>query len=100
MALTGLGHASADRIVEKLKAVTPQQVQAVARKYFGDDALTIATLIPLPLKDRKPAPTLPPPLRAPALLLCAPDRVVHPTCTPGRAPPSGVRAPTSPGGPG
>ena len=59
MELTGLGHARTDRIVEKLKAVTPQQVQAVAQKYFGDDALTIATLIPLPLKDRKPAPVLP-----------------------------------------
>ena len=57
--MAGLGHARTERVVEKLRAVTSQQVQAVAQKYFGDDALTIATLIPLPLKDRKPAPVLP-----------------------------------------
>jgi zinc protease len=30
-------------------------VQAVAAKYFNDDQLTVATLAPLPLADRKPA---------------------------------------------
>jgi zinc protease len=52
----GLRHSDIDRIIERLRAVTPQQVQAVAQKYFGEDALTIATLIPLPLKERKTAP--------------------------------------------
>lgn len=35
-----------DRLVEALVAVTAQQVQAVAKKYFGDDQLTVATLLP------------------------------------------------------
>jgi len=49
----GLGQKNIDRVIERLKTVTSQQVQAVAKKYFGDDALTIATLIPLPLSDKK-----------------------------------------------
>lgn len=56
MEMTGISHTQIDRIIEKLKAVTPQQVQAVAQKYFGDDQLTIATLIPLPLSEKKAAP--------------------------------------------
>jgi len=54
--MSGLSHADIDRIIEKLKAVTAQQVQAVAQKYFGDEALTVATLVPLPLSEKKPAP--------------------------------------------
>jgi len=34
--------------------VTPEQVQQVAARYFGDDQLTVATLLPQPL-DTKPA---------------------------------------------
>ena len=56
MEMAGISHKDADRIVEKLKTVTSQQVQAVAQKYFGDDGLTVATLIPLPLAGRKFAP--------------------------------------------
>lgn len=37
-----------DRLVQHLRAVTAAQVQAVAAKYFGDDALTVATLLPQP----------------------------------------------------
>ena len=40
-------------MLEKLKQVTPAQVQEVARKYFGDDQLTIAYLDPQPLEGRK-----------------------------------------------
>ncbi|MDM0012412.1 pitrilysin family protein [Variovorax sp. J22P168] len=36
------------KIIERLQAVTAEQVQAVAAKYFGDDQLTVATLRPLP----------------------------------------------------
>jgi zinc protease len=36
-------------MIERLSAITPQQVQAVAQKYFSDDQLTVATLTPLPL---------------------------------------------------
>ncbi|MBB3212626.1 zinc protease [Herbaspirillum sp. Sphag1AN] len=49
MEMAGISYKNADRIVEKLKSVTSDQIQAVARKYFGDDALTVATLLPLPL---------------------------------------------------
>jgi zinc protease len=34
------------RLIARLRAVTPVQVKAVAAKYFGDDALTVATLLP------------------------------------------------------
>jgi zinc protease len=54
--MTGISHTNIDLIIEKLKTVTPQQVQQVAQKYFGDDALTVATLIPLPLSEKKPPP--------------------------------------------
>jgi len=35
--------------------VTAAEVQAVARKYFGDDGLTVAYLDPQPLSGKKPA---------------------------------------------
>ena len=36
------------RLVARLRQVTAAQVQAVARQYFGDDQLTVATLLPQP----------------------------------------------------
>ncbi len=42
----GLDWRLADTIVDKLKAVTPEQVQAVAKKYFVPDNLTVAVLEP------------------------------------------------------
>jgi zinc protease len=56
MEMSGLSHKDIDRIIEKVSAVTAEQVQAVAQKYFGDDALTVATLVPLPLSEKAPAP--------------------------------------------
>ena len=46
-----------DRNLERLQQVTATEVQAVANKYFGDDALTIGVLDPQPLdgKPRRPA---------------------------------------------
>ena len=50
-----------DRLLEKLREVTAAEVQAVAKKYFGegsDDRLTVATLDPQPLDKvapKKPA---------------------------------------------
>jgi len=47
-----------DKLLEKIRGVTAEEVQAVARKYFNDDALTVAVLDPLPpdqAKPRKPA---------------------------------------------
>ena len=49
MEMAGIPHTLIDRIIERLSAVTPAQVQAVAQKYFSDDQLTVATLSPLPL---------------------------------------------------
>ncbi|MGZ3254557.1 MAG: M16 family metallopeptidase [Burkholderiaceae bacterium] len=54
--MSGISHTKIDRMIEKLKQVTPQQVQEVAQKYFGDDAMTVATLVPLPITSKKPAP--------------------------------------------
>lgn len=47
--LTGFSYRQIDRMIERLAQVTPAQVQAVAQKYFSDDQLTVATLLPLPL---------------------------------------------------
>ena len=59
METAGLSYKTPDLILEKLKQVTPAQVQEVARKYFDDDRLTVAYLDPQPLEGRKPA--APPP---------------------------------------
>jgi zinc protease len=50
--MSGISHKNMDRMQEKLKAVTAQQVQAVAKEYFSEDQLTIATLVPLPLSGK------------------------------------------------
>ena len=43
------------QLIARLRTVTARQVQAVAARYFGDDALTVATLLPQPIdKTRKP----------------------------------------------
>ena len=47
-------------MLERLRGVTPAQVQAVAARYFGDDELTVAILLPQPpgekRKPRTPSP--------------------------------------------
>ncbi len=52
-----LSYKDIDRMLQKLQAVTAAQVQAVARKYFNDDSLTVGILEPQPLdgKPRRPA---------------------------------------------
>ena len=52
--ISGFSHADDDRILERIRAVTPAQVQAAAGRYFGDDALTVVTLLPQPLADKAP----------------------------------------------
>ena len=43
------------QLIARLRQVTAQQVQGVAARYFGDDDLTVATLLPQPVdKTRKP----------------------------------------------
>ncbi len=51
----GLGWKRLDEYVDKVQAITPQQVQAVARKYFIEDHLTIAELVPLPMDKKSSA---------------------------------------------
>ncbi|MFV0679193.1 M16 family metallopeptidase [Ottowia sp.] len=46
--IQGLPLDADDRLIERLRQITPAQVQAVAAKYFGDDQLTVATLLPQP----------------------------------------------------
>ena len=49
----GLPYQKLDRMLDKLQQVSTADVQAVARKYFGDDTLTVGVLDPQPL-DGKP----------------------------------------------
>jgi zinc protease len=42
----GLKHQQMDEYVDRIRAVTPAQVQAVAKKYLIDDTLTVAILDP------------------------------------------------------
>ncbi|MBC7445127.1 MAG: insulinase family protein [Polaromonas sp.] len=45
------------RLIAQLRTVTAPQVQAVAAKYFGDDQMTLSTLLPQPMDpNRKPRP--------------------------------------------
>jgi zinc protease len=43
-----------DRLLTRLRAITTEQVQAVAARYFGDDQLTVATLLPQPSDPNRP----------------------------------------------
>ena len=43
-----------DTLLDKLKTVTAEEVQAVAKKYFTDDTLTVAVLDPQPVEQTKP----------------------------------------------
>ena len=55
---SGLRWQDYDKMLAKLRSVTADEVQSVAKKYFGEDGLTVATLDPLPLdkaSPRKPA---------------------------------------------
>jgi len=50
----GLGWPLADRYIEQLRRVTPEQIQVVARKYLVADRLTVALLEPQPLDGKRP----------------------------------------------
>jgi len=52
----GLDWKLSDDYVKNIQAVTAEQVQAVAQKYFIDKTLTVAELIPEPLGNNKPRP--------------------------------------------
>ena len=42
------------RLIAKLRTITSAEVQAVAAKYFGDDQMTVATLVPQPIDPNAP----------------------------------------------
>jgi zinc protease len=50
----GLSWRDIDKFVDKIKSVTAEEVQAVAKKYFIDDTLTVAVLDPQPLDPAQP----------------------------------------------
>ena len=54
MAAVGLDWRLLDDYVKNLNAVTAQQVQTVARKYFVDTNLTVTILDPQPMDKNKP----------------------------------------------
>ena len=47
-----------DRLLKLLRTVTPEEVKSVAQRYFGDDQMTVGTLVPQPVKpgEKRPAP--------------------------------------------
>ncbi len=47
----GLDWRLSDQYVDKIRAVTPEQIQQVARKYLVDDHLTVAVLDPQPINN-------------------------------------------------
>ena len=53
----GLPVDASARLIAALRTITGAEVQAVAAKYFGDDQMTMATLLPQPIDpNRKPRP--------------------------------------------
>ncbi|MGD8631027.1 MAG: pitrilysin family protein [Gammaproteobacteria bacterium] len=55
----GLDWRLADEYVDRINAVTAEQVQAVARKYLVEQNLTVAVLDPLPMQTGQTAAALP-----------------------------------------
>ncbi|MEW6543151.1 MAG: pitrilysin family protein [Nitrospirota bacterium] len=47
----GAGWRHADRFLERIRNVTAEDVQRVARRYFAEDARTVGILLPVPPKD-------------------------------------------------
>jgi zinc protease len=56
----GLSYRDIDRVLDGVKAVSAEQVRAVAKQYFVDDNLTVVVLDPQPLdsSQRRPAPAV------------------------------------------
>jgi zinc protease len=50
----GLGWKRADEYLERMRSVTPEQIQAVARKYLLPERLTVVSLDPQPMDKPRP----------------------------------------------
>lgn len=55
----GLDPGLLNEYVDRLNAVTPEQIRQVAKKYLTDDGLTVAVLEPQPLNDAAPHRPMP-----------------------------------------
>jgi zinc protease len=55
----GVTWKEADQFLQRIEAVTAQQVQTVAKKYLIEDRLTITKLNPLPMTANTPSTPLP-----------------------------------------
>jgi zinc protease len=54
---------ASERLIQRLRGVTVEQVKAVAARYFGDDQLTVGILRPQPVDPNRKPRTPPPGLR-------------------------------------
>ena len=61
--IQGLPLDASERLIQRLKAVTAEQVKSVAARYFGDDQLTVGILRPQPVDPNRKPRTPPPGLR-------------------------------------
>jgi zinc protease len=59
LAAVGLDWRLAEAYVDRISAVTPAQIQAVAKKYLIDDRMTVATLIPQAIERGEQADNAP-----------------------------------------
>ena len=55
----GLSYRDIDSVQERIKAVSAEQVRAVAKQYFVDDQLTVVVLDPQPLDQAQARPAPP-----------------------------------------
>lgn len=55
----GLSWRDEPKIMEMIRSVTADEVQSVAKRYFSDSKLSVATLDPLPLDDKPAAAVRP-----------------------------------------
>lgn len=53
----GLHWRDLDTILDRIRSVTAEEVQSVARRYFVDDSLTVAVLDPQPVEEQAPRAT-------------------------------------------
>jgi zinc protease len=61
--IQGLPMDASERLIQRLRAVTAEQVKSVAARYFGDDQLTVGVLRPLPVDPNRKPRTPPPGMR-------------------------------------
>jgi len=52
--MVGLGWQAADRMLDRIRGIEPEQVREVARRLFDEDTLTFVTLDPQPIAPRRP----------------------------------------------